>query len=315
MSDFEKDIDEDFFENEKDFESEIDGEGEFDSKNIITVNETMPFNTSVYQLKLSYSYETIYGAFSGDDIAGGSFVILPTRYGKDIARVTGKITGSNAYNLKMARIERVATTEDLEKGKYYKQKEKEAFAVCKTKIEEHNIDMKLVTVHYLFEESKILFFFTSENRVDFRELVKDLVSIFKTRIELRQIGIRDEARITGGLGICGRAFCCHEISDKLKPVSIKMAKDQNLSLNSMKISGHCGRLLCCLSYEHSFYFEERRSLPSEGAKVSWNGATWKVEEVNFVLGLIRISAEDGRQMQIPKKQFEKKDNHWIVNEA
>ncbi|WP_461248179.1 regulatory iron-sulfur-containing complex subunit RicT, partial [Treponema sp. R6D11] len=140
------------------------------------------------------------------------------------------------------------------------------FDICFKKIENHKLEMKLVLVHYLLEEPKILFFFTADNRVDFRELVKDLVSVFKMRIELRQIGVRDEARVLGGLGVCGRGYCCHCVSDKLKPVSIKMAKDQKLSLNSVKISGPCGRLMCCLFYEYSFYSEQQRALPQEGVR-------------------------------------------------
>jgi cell fate regulator YaaT (PSP1 superfamily) len=174
--------------------------------------------------------------------------------------------------------------------------------------------MKLVTVHYLLEEAKILFFFTAESRVDFRELVKDLVAIFKTRIELRQIGVRDESRVVGGLGVCGRAYCCHAVSDKLRPVSIKMAKDQNLSLNSMKISGPCGRLLCCLSYEHCFYGEQRRLMPPEGCKIVHDGTQWKVMELNVVLGKVTLSAEDGRQLQIPAAHFDKVDNRWRITE-
>ena len=172
--------------------------------------------------------------------------------------------------------------------------------------------MKLVSVHYLLEEPKILFFFTAENRVDFRELVKDLVGVFKTRIELRQIGVRDESRVIGGLGVCGRGFCCHMVSDKLKPVSIKMAKDQNLSLNSMKISGPCGRLLCCLAYEHCFYGEQRRLLPPEGCRFSYDGSQWKVLESNVILRLVKISSEDGRQIHLPASAFEKNDGHWSI---
>jgi cell fate regulator YaaT (PSP1 superfamily) len=150
--------------------------------------------------------------------------------------------------------------------------------------------------------------------VDFRDLVKDLVSIFKTRIELRQIGVRDESRVVGGLGVCGRGYCCHAVSDKLKPVSIKMATDQNLSLNSMKISGPCGRLLCCLAYEHGFYGEQRRLIPQEGCKINYDGTMWKVLEVNVITGKVKLTAEDGRQIQIPSSAFEKIDNRWRVTE-
>jgi cell fate regulator YaaT (PSP1 superfamily) len=201
----------------------------------------------------------------------------------------------------------------LEKATGNKENEEHAFKVCKEKIEQRRLQMKLVKVHYILEEGKILFFFTADNRVDFRELVKDLVSVFKTRIELRQIGIRDESRIMGGCGICGRPYCCHTISDKLKPVSIKMAKEQNLSLNSMKISGSCGRLLCCLSYEHNFYIEERKNYPFEGERISWDGVIWRVRELNVIAGIVTLDSEDGRQLIIPRKRFLKVEkNGWKI---
>jgi cell fate regulator YaaT (PSP1 superfamily) len=211
-------------------------------------------------------------------------------------------------------IERIAGAEDKERAVSDARREEEAFRVCREKIAAHRLDMKLVSVHYLLDEPKILFFFTAENRVDFRELVKDLVGIFKTRIELRQIGVRDESRIVGGLGVCGRAYCCHSVSDKLKPVSIKMAKDQNLSLNSMKISGPCGRLLCCLSYEHSFYHDERRSMPPEGCRVNYGGTTFKVTEVNPLAGKVRLHGEDGRVIELSRSQFDRSDGRWRLRD-
>jgi cell fate regulator YaaT (PSP1 superfamily) len=237
-------------------------------------------------------------------------VVVQTRYGRDLAQVMGQM--KKGYFSEMAVIERLASEEDLDKSAKHRIMEDEAFTVAKEKITAHRLDMKLVSVHYLLEDPKILFFFTADSRVDFRELVKDLVAVFRARIELRQIGIRDEARVLGGLGICGRGYCCHAVSDKLKPVSIKMAKDQNLSLNSMKISGPCGRLLCCLSYEHCFYCEQRRSSPQEGMKVLHNGVTWRVIGVNVVAGKIRLSAEDGSQTEVPLKACEKKDGRWTV---
>jgi cell fate regulator YaaT (PSP1 superfamily) len=240
-------------------------------------------------------------------------VLVPTRYGKDLAQIIGPIQNRGFQPLsEIARIERPATGEDLEKARLHKSNEENAFRICKEKIEAHHLEMKLVSVHFLLEEPKILFFFTAENRVDFRELVKDLVNVFKNRIELRQIGVRDESRVVGGLGVCGRGYCCHAISDKLKPVSIKMAKDQNLSLNSMKISGPCGRLLCCLAYEHLFYSEQRRHIPPEGCKIFWEAALWKVVEINAVLGKIRLAAEDGRVIGLSSADFEKLDGRWNI---
>ncbi len=271
-------------------------------------------DTPLYRLRLTYSHETFIAAFKGEPLNPREKVVVPTRYGKDLAIVIGAIKNSGSISgNEVVRIERPASPEDLEKSEKNNQQEQNAFSVCKQKIDEHKLEMKLVSVHYLLEESKILFFFTAESRVDFRELVKDLVAVFKTRIELRQIGVRDESRVIGGLGLCGRGFCCHMISDKLKPVSIKMAKDQNLSLNSMKISGSCGRLLCCLAYEHTFYSEQRRILPSEGCKINHNGTLWKVIEVNAVMGKLRISAEDGRQLYIPAGSFEKTEGRWRIS--
>ena len=174
--------------------------------------------------------------------------------------------------------------------------------------------MKLVETHFLFDEQKALFFFSSDNRVDFRDLVKDLVSVFKMRIELRQIGVRDESRITGGLGVCGRPFCCHGVSDKLRPVSIRMAKDQNLSLNSMKISGQCGRLLCCLSYEFDWYNEAHKKLPTEGLHIHYDGTNFRITEVNPLTNMIKMSGEDGRLLEVNAKRFTKdSNNHWRID--
>jgi len=276
----------------------------------------MKDDTPVYRLRLVYSKETFHAAWAGEALKPGDKVLVPTRYGRDLAEVIDVIQNKPGLSIQaVTRIERTAETEDIDRAESHKQQENEAFDICKKKIEAHKLDMKLVSVHYLLDEPKILFFFTAESRVDFRELVKDLVSIFKTRIELRQIGVRDESRVLGGLGVCGRAYCCHAVSDKLKPVSIKMAKDQNLSLNSMKISGPCGRLLCCLAYEHLFYGEQRRLIPQEGTRISWDGSLWKVQEINIVMGKLKLSTDDGRVIQLPVSAFEKIDNHWIINNA
>ncbi len=161
----------------------------------------------------------------------------------------------------------------------------------------------------------MLFFFTADSRVDFRELVKDLVSVFKMRIELRQIGVRDESRVLGGLAVCGRDYCCHGITDKLNPVSIKMAKEQNLSLNSMKISGPCGRLLCCLSYEYDFYREEKRKMPSEGSRLKVRDEMVKISEVNILSKKIYLNSADGRLMVVPfeKVRCDEATKKWSID--
>jgi cell fate regulator YaaT (PSP1 superfamily) len=295
-------------------------EDERQERNVITGNdagiESIAPDTPIYRLRLLYSHETFLAVYREDSLSPDTMVIVPTRYGRDLAQVIGSVRGRLPPVSEIAWIVRAATPEDMEKTCKNHQLEKEAFVICKQKIENHKLEMKLVLVHYLLEEPKILFFFTAENRVDFRELVKDLVSVFKTRIELRQIGVRDEARVMGGLGVCGRGYCCHCVSDKLKPVSIKMAKDQKLSLNSVKISGPCGRLLCCLFYEYGFYNEQQRNLPQEGTRINHNNEPWKVAEVNLVTSQIKLSADDGRQITFAASQFERADNHWrIKNQA
>lgn len=248
-------------------------------------------------------------------IPSRALVIAPTKYGKDVVEVQGIIRDKSVVNLdELALIERPAGIDDLRKIKDNREKEQYAYEHCREKIWSRNLPMKLVSAHYLLEEPKILFYFTAESRVDFRELVKDLVSLFKTRIELRQIGVRDEARVTGGSGVCGRVLCCNGISDKLNPVSIKMAKDQNLSLNSLKISGPCGRLLCCLSYEYQFYRDARKELPQEGAKFTYDGTLFKVVEVNALNGTVRMAGEDGRVLDMKSDCFKFMEGRWKVLE-
>lgn len=273
------------------------------------------FDQPLYCLKLFYSCESLYAKNDKKlDLNPGDYVIVPTRYGRDLARVLGQ--SKKPMGVKpsdVIQIDRKASKDDIAKADENKKREAEAFKVFKEKVEYHRLDMKLIAVHFLVDEPKALFFFSSDNRVDFRELVKDLVSVFKMRIELRQIGVRDEARITGGLGVCGRPFCCHGVSDKLRPVSIRMAKDQNLSLNSMKISGQCGRLLCCLSYEFDWYNEARKKLPSEGLRIYYDGTNFKITEVNPLTSMVKMLGEDGRLLEVNVKRFVKDGNRWKIN--
>lgn len=212
-------------------------------------------------------------------------------------------------------IERLATKADLDKYSELCDREIDALTLCREKIKKHNLDMKLVTAHFLLIEPKIVFFFTSEARVDFRELVKDLVSVFRIRIELRQIGVRDESRVLGGLAVCGRDYCCHCVTDKLQPVSIKMAKEQNLSLNSMKISGPCGRLLCCLAYEQDFYVEEKLKYPPEGSKLKLGRELMKISDVNVISRKITLTSIDGRMLNIDatKVSFNSESKYWVID--
>jgi cell fate regulator YaaT (PSP1 superfamily) len=254
--------------------------------------ESIAPDAPIYRLRLLYSHETFLAIFREENLLPDTMVIVPTRYGNDLAQVISSVRGILPQVSETAWIVRTANEEDLRKSHNNSRLEKEAFNICRKKIENHKLEMKLVLVHYLLEEPKILFFFTADNRVDFRELVKDLVSVFKTRIELRQIGVRDEARVVGGLGVCGRGYCCHCVSDKLKPVSIKMAKEQKVSINSIKISGPCGRLLCCLFYEYGFYCKQHCALPQEETQINYNNDSCNVTEVNQITGQIKLSIDE-----------------------
>lgn len=230
-------------------------------------------------------------------IAAGDKVIVESAGGLSFGTVS---RGSHAVEdekvvKELKKVLRIATEKDFAQLKENAEKEKKAFTVCERKISEHNLEMKLVSVEYSFDGSKITFFFTADGRVDFRELVKDLVSHFHARIELHQIGVRDEARMLGGIGICGRPYCCKQFLNDFEPVSIKMAKEQGLSLNPTKISGSCGRLLCCLKYEQDAYEDLIKITPPVGATVKQNGEVGTVIDANLITGnlIVKPKREDG----------------------
>ena len=189
----------------------------------------------------------------------------------------------------LKKVLRIATPEDDKTVENNKKKEAEAMEVCRQKIEKHNLDMKLIDVEYTFDHNKILFYFTAEGRIDFRELVRDLAAVFKTRIELRQIGVRDEAKMVGGLGICGRVLCCNSYMGDFEPVSIKMVKEQNLSLNPTKISGTCGRLMCCLKNEQAVYESLSKHTPSVGSIVETPEGKGNVTSANVLKGIVTVA--------------------------
>lgn len=193
---------------------------------------------------------------------------------------------------------RVATDEDYKHAEENRRKEREAFRVCLQKIKDHNLDMKLIDVEYTFDNNKILFYFTADGRVDFRELVKDLASVFKTRIELRQIGVRDESKMLGGIGVCGRVLCCKTFLGEFEPVSIKMAKEQGLSLNPTKISGTCGRLMCCLKYEQEAYEEALGRVPKVGAIVATPEGQGIIMEVNLLREILKVKLDKGNETDL-----------------
>ena len=224
----------------------------------------------------------------------GDRVIVETVRGVECGEVViaNRQIEDNQLNTPLKPIIRAATEQDMQVLAKNKEKEKDAFRICEEKIAFRKLKMNLVDVECTFDNNKLLFYFTAENRVDFRELVKDLAAVFRTRIELRQIGVRDEAKILGGLGICGREFCCKSYMGDFQPVSIKMAKEQGLSLNPTKISGTCGRLMCCLKNEHNVYEELLKITPKVGALVvTPEGDKGRVEDVNLITGKLSVKTE------------------------
>lgn len=227
------------------------------------------------------------------DIKTGDSVIVETARGTEIGTVVfGRRSVDDSEVVKpLKSISRIADKHDIAIKEANKEKEKEAFEICLEKIRRHGLAMKLVDVEYTFDGSKILFYFTADGRIDFRELVKDLANVFRTRIELRQIGVRDESKIVGSYGICGQPICCSKFLGEFEPVSINMAKKQGLSLNPAKISGSCGRLMCCLKYEQDCYDELLKVTPRQGALVETPSGVGTVEYINILTGNMKVKID------------------------
>ena len=241
------------------------------------------------------------------DVKRGDHVIVETARGIEYGTVVGdpKEVEDDKVIQPLKPVLRVATARDTEQENANKQKEREAFKICLEKIKKHKLDMKLIDAEYTFDNNKVLFYFTADGRIDFRELVKDLASVFKTRMELRQIGVRDETKIMGGIGICGRTLCCHAHLSEFVPVSIKMAKEQNLSLNPTKISGMCGRLMCCLKHEEETYEYLNRKLPNVGDYVTTDdGLKGEVHSVNVLRQLVKVLIENNDEKEIREYKVE-----------
>ena len=260
------------------------------------------------------------------NIKRNAHVIVETARGIEYGTVVGdpKEEQEDKVVQPLKSVLRVATPKDDEQEAGNKIKEKEAFKTCLEKIRKHNLQMKLIDAEYTFDNNKVLFYFTADGRIDFRELVKDLASVFKTRIELRQIGVRDETKILGGIGICGGPLCCHTHLSEFAPVSIKMAKEQNLSLNPTKISGVCGRLMCCLKNEEETYEELNRRLPNVGDFVTTDdGHKGEVHSVNVLRQLVKVivNVDDEKEIQeyrVDQLRFKRrhgKNRRMDVNEA
>ncbi len=232
--------------------------------------------------------------------SAGDYVIVETARGVEFGEVVTGVREIDEDQIiaPLKQVIRVASAEDIQHAQENEKNEREAYAVCQRKIAEHKLDMKLVSVEYTFDNSKILFYFTANGRVDFRSLVKDLASVFKTRIELRQIGVRDEAKMLGGLGPCGRPICCGSFLGDFQPVSIKMAKEQNLSLNPTKISGVCGRLMCCLKYEQDNYEQTRKRMPKVGKEVTVPDGRGVVWDVNVIKETVRVRVQKGDSSEL-----------------
>ena len=241
------------------------------------------------------------------EVKKGESVIVETAQGEEIAEVVvpNRMIEEEKVVAPLKKVLRLASPRDIKHAEECKKKEKEAFELCNKKIKEHNLQMTLTDVEYKFDNSKILFYFTADGRVDFRDFVRDLAAIYKTRIELRQIGVRDEVKRIGGNGVCGRELCCCSFLSDFETVSIKMAKEQNISLNPSKISGNCGRLMCCLKYEQEVYEEKLKKLPNVGAIVKTPDGKGEVEGLETLKETVKVRIKDGEIFKI--KKYDAKD--------
>lgn len=264
----------------------------------------------VIQVRLREAGKISYFSTSGLRPSIGTYVIVQADRGLEYGFVISdpEIILDAEVAEPLREVIREATAQDLSQIEKNKKKIKDIMTTCEQKIKEHNLSMKLIEAEYSFDRSRIVFYFTSEGRVDFRELIKDLAAIFKARIELRQIGVRDEARFLGGVGPCGRPLCCASFLKDFEPVAIKMAKEQNLPLNPTKISGLCGRLMCCLGYEHECYKEMAKGLPKEGEKIKTKDIKGKVINVNALKRTVTVETEDGKQVEILWKSKQRLSN-------
>ncbi len=263
------------------------------NQDIEEMRDALPQEVEIVGIRFKESGKIYYFLPEEHKLSVGDNVIVKTARGLEygMVAISNRMVDKKKLVLPLRSVVRLATKADDQQHESNVEREKEAFDVCQRKIIEHDLGMKLVDVEYTFDNNKLLFYFTAEGRIDFRELVKDLAAVFKTRIELRQIGIRDETKLMGGLGVCGRPFCCKSFLSEFVQVSIKMAKEQNLSLNSSKISGACGKLMCCLRYEHETYDEAIKRTPKLDSKVSTPDGDGVVVETNPLAGLVRVRLE------------------------
>ena len=259
------------------------------------VENALPENVEIVGVNFREAGKIYFFSPDGLKLSVGERVIVETSRGVEMGtvKVANKIVSSTEIVSPLKPVTRIATSADLQHYEKNRAAEEEAIAICQKKVEAHNLGMKLVGAEYTFDNTKLIFYFTCESRVDFRELVRDLASTFRTRIELRQIGIRDEAKMLGGLGVCGRKLCCAEFLSDFVQVSIKMAKEQNFSLNSSKVSGACGRLMCCLRYEHETYEEAIKQTPPSGSVVKTSDGEGVIVETKPLAKEVKVRFSDG----------------------
>ncbi|OHD65892.1 MAG: hypothetical protein A2176_03535 [Spirochaetes bacterium RBG_13_51_14] len=263
-------------------------------------------------VKLRNSYQINYVDTNNLFVNQNALCVVETEHGVDIGNVFKCRKYQSASGLEVkGKLLRLITQDDLKQIPEIEAIERNAFNKCREKARAKNLDMKLISVKCLFDRTKIIFYFVAENRIDFRELVRDLASIFRTRIEMRQIGVRDEARLVGGYGPCGKQLCCMHQSEDFEPVSIKMAKEQSLNLNSLKISGMCGRLLCCLGYEYKLYKEINDGMPDLGAEIRAGDVTYLVTGVDTLKETIQMRHRE-RTVEIMKSDLETRDGMYIL---
>ena len=269
---------------------------------------------SVIFIKIRNCCEACYVDTNAISVEMNTHYIIETEHGTDIGSTCRHIKYLNENEVdKKGKVLRSASEEEIKKLSEIISTEEKAFQVCKKKIAERKLDMKLVSVKCLFDKTKIIFYFVAENRIDFREVVRDLAAVFRTRIEMRQIGVRDETKIIGGFGLCGRELCCGFLSDGFDPVSIKMAKEQNLNLNSLKISGMCGRLLCCLGYEYDLYKELNKYLPSIDTEIHVGEKLFRVIAIDTLNGVMKLKNENC-MVDVRSSDLQKVDDKFFINE-
>ncbi len=294
------------------FDQQLDEQhGNVKSTDSVSAEKTASTDVEVIGVRFKSNGKTYYFAPEGNKVEKGTKVIVETARGLEFGEVwlENSFVSESKVVLPLRPMIRVATDEDVKHNENNRRLEKDAFGICMEKIDAHKLDMKLVDVQYTFDNTKLLFYFTSAGRVDFRELVKDVASVFRTRIEFRQIGVRDEAKLMGGIGPCGRRLCCTTFLPDFAQVSIKMAKDQGLSLNSSKNSGCCGRLMCCLRYENDVYAEELKRTPPVDSTVMTEEGVGTVTEINPLAGTIKVKLHS--QNELVPKQFSRDDVELI----